>query len=200
MVLRLTLLLAVLTGCGAALDVRELDEPVYANHSAAQTTPQLIETSVAPPMAIFPGSFSRVLKDTTTAVALELNASTVFCTGSGYAGVMLKISIPDLDWLAHFDHRVEGTTLPCATGGACTADFDATTLLQGGAGIEVVPVRVILSETLSVDLNARTCERLLSEHVTTTIRGHTFVHHAADATPTQVPFSQCLAIARTRSP
>lgn len=116
----------------------------------------------------------RVLRDQTTLVALELDSKTVFCTERGYGTVQLKVSVPDLDWLAHFDHRVVGETLPCITGGACTG---LDRLVDPQERFAIAPMRVILSETLLVDREKQSCQRQLVENIESSIRGRKFTHH-----------------------
>ena len=49
--------------------------------------------------AAAPVETSRVLKDETTLIALELTSDSVFCTDRGYGNVQLKVSVPELDHL-----------------------------------------------------------------------------------------------------
>src|SRR5690349_14105848 len=90
-----------------------------------------------------PVQISRVLKDTTTTVALELTDQTVFCTNRGYSQIELKVSVPDLEWLAHFDHKVVGERVPCITGGECSPDLQPTTILDPNETVALAPVRVV---------------------------------------------------------
>lgn len=124
----------------------------------------------------------RVLKDTTTLIALKLTEETVFCTDRGYGNVQLKVSVPDLDWLAHFDHRVFGEGVPCMTGGACKSDFteDGKTpadLIKSDETVDIVPMRVILSERIELDKENKTCQRQIIEEIQSTVRGHEFNHY-----------------------
>jgi hypothetical protein len=128
-----------------------------------------------------PEESSRVLKDSTTWVALELNDKTVFCTDKGYGNVQLKVSVPDLDWLAHFDHRVVGERVPCITGGACSEFLQPDKLLDGGNSIVVVPMRVVLTEHLKIDRDAQSCERQIQEAVHSQIKGQMFSHYRSGA-------------------
>lgn len=124
-------------------------------------------------------SVERILKDSTSLIALDLNPKTVFCTPRGYGMNTVKISVPDLEWLAHLDHRVEGETFPCISGGLC-ADLSDDDVLRNGRGIDMVPMRVVLKEiiTASPDLS---CTRELVEEIHSTVRGKEFTHHAAGA-------------------
>ncbi len=127
-----------------------------------------------------PVESTRVLKDSTTWVALELNDQTVFCTARGYGSIELKVSVPDLDWLAHFDHRVVGEGQPCITGGSCTDILKPGNIVNSGDPIVVAPMRVALSEVTRLDRQAKICERQLQETIQSTIRGHEFNHYRGD--------------------
>lgn len=121
----------------------------------------------------------RVLKDSTTFVGLELNNQSVFCTSRGYGTVQLKVSVPDLDWLAHFDHRVVGERLPCITGGVCGDDLQPNLLVKAEEPVVSAPIRVILREALVADYDQQHCKRQLREEVQSLIRGIRFTHHKA---------------------
>jgi hypothetical protein len=141
-----------------------------------------------------PEVITRTLKDTTTIVSVALNEQTVFCTDRGYGNVQLKVSVPDLNWLAHFDHRVVGEGLPCITGGLCDAVRNPGAILDPEHPLESVPVRVVLTETLSLDHDAKTCTRFLTEEVTSLIRRHKFEHYRYSDDVAPVAFEQCLAV------
>lgn len=141
-----------------------------------------------------PRTEARVLKDTTTQVSIPLNAETVFCTERGYGIVQLKVSVPDLAWLAHFDHRVVGEGLPCITGGACSDTQNPGEIIDAAHPLETIPVRVVLSEQLTIDDEAKTCTRFLTEAVTSLIRRHKFEHYRYSDEAVAVPYEQCLAV------
>lgn len=134
----------------------------------------------------------RVLKDETTMVALELNSENVFCTELGYGSVQLKINVPELDFLAHFDHRVVGERQPCITGGACDAVNNPDSILSGDK-LVAVPVRIILSESLEIDDQAKTCTRTLNENVKSHIKNKNFTHFR-NAEPEVVAYEKCLKV------
>ncbi len=136
-----------------------------------------------------------VLRDVTTPIALELTEQTVFCSAIGYGASFLKVSVPQLDALAHFDHRVEEAGLPCAAVGACDEALGPDTVLQGAPGFEPVDLRVVLTEVLRLDVAARTCTRQLLEDVSTTVRGVPLRHHEEDR-PSPMAFELCALAAR----
>jgi hypothetical protein len=135
---------------------------------------------------------TRVLKDTTTLIALELTPQTVFCTARGYTSIQLKVSVPELDDLAHFDHRVVGENLPCITGGACDDAFQPGGIIRPDERFAIVPMQVVLTENLTINDEARTCFRSLHERVTSTIRDKPFSHVKGSAA-VQVDYEKCLA-------
>ena len=139
-------------------------------------------------------SIERTLKDTTTLVAVDLNPKTVFCTSRGYGTQQIKVSVADLNWLAHFDHRVVGETLPCMTGGACTAELQPGVLIDPKEPVVLIPVRVVLTETLSIDEDRKTCSHRLNESVSSLIRGKPFTHwKTGDVEP--LPYAKCEKLA-----
>ena len=129
-----------------------------------------------PPSGNESRTITRVLKDSTTMVALDLDASTVFCTDRGYGNVQLKVSVPDLSVLAHFDHRVIGENKPCITGGECKGTNVPSSILNPDKKIEVAPIRVILSQTLYINDENKTCSGYLLETINSYIRGIPFQH------------------------
>lgn len=140
------------------------------------------------------GTFQTTLKDVTSPAELTLDDTTVFCSALGYGTSFLKVSVPALDELAHFNHRVSVLGLPCAAAGACTDTFGPESILQGSPGVEQVLIRVVLTEVLQFDASASTCTRQLQETVTTSVRGVALRHHAEDeAVP--VPVERCLTAA-----
>lgn len=145
-----------------------------------------------------PITSKRVLKDTTTYIPLELTQKTVFCTDRGYGNVQLKVSVPDLDWLAYFDHRVVGEGFPCITGGQCNTSLSPDTILNPNERITVVPVRVVLIEHTMIDRSARTCKQRLEEQITSVIRGHKFNHQRGDDDYKPADFEKCNKVVPAR--
>ncbi|MER2567090.1 MAG: hypothetical protein ABTQ32_40560 [Myxococcaceae bacterium] len=143
------------------------------------------------------GTFERVMKDQTSSAQLTLDETTVFCSALGYGLSFLKVSVPALDELAHFDHRVSALGLPCAAAGACTDTFGPDSILQGRPGVEQVSIRVVLTEVLRFDAAAGSCTRQLQETVTTSVRDVPLRHHAEDE-PVSVPVERCLVVAFER--
>lgn len=140
------------------------------------------------------GDQQRVLSDKTSQVALALNDETVFCSAIGYGVSFLKVSVPDLDWLAHFNHRANTLGLPCAAAGECTDLLNPESILQSRPGVEAVEVRVILTEVLRIDVEGQRCSRWLKEDVEATVRGVQLRHHV-EGTPEEVPFETCQVLA-----
>lgn len=155
---------------------------------------RIVSTPVEQPPVLAPGEFRRVLRDTTTPIALELTDETVFCSAFGYGASFLKVSVPDLDWLAHFDHRVIENGLPCAASGACDETNNPEALLAGNPRLSVVPVQVVLTEILTLDPAAGTCMRQLVEDVTIQLADRKLKHHA-EGEVSAYPFEKCAAVA-----
>lgn len=177
------LALTLLAGCGFQPATEDPLEP---------ETKFVGEVEVETP--VFPrGGWTqtRLVRDETTNIALQLDDTSVFCTSLGYGGdYFLKVSIPQLDTLAHFDHRVEGTNLPCAAVGACTPQMNTDNILQGNPGIEPVDLRVVLTERFTLDGDAKTCTRQLIEDVSAEVRGVALKHHV-EGEVLGAPLSDC---------
>jgi hypothetical protein len=170
-VMKKLLALTLLAGCG----FQPANEEPVVDSGTPETRIVEVVTTVLPH-----GQWTKTstVKDVTTPISLELNDTSVFCTSLGYGGEnFLKVSIPQLDALAHFDHRVEGTNLPCAAVGLCSAQMNADNILQSNPGLEPVDLRVLLTEKLFLDGDAETCQRQLIEDVSTTVRGVPLKHH-----------------------
>lgn len=142
-----------------------------------------------------PSEVTTVLKDETNTINLLLNENTVFCSVIGYGASFLKVSIPQLDVLAFFDHRVEEAGLPCAAVGACNLDLGPDQILQGSPGTEQVQVRIVLTELLTLDHAKKTCTRQLLEDVSAVVRGVQLKHHEEDR-PSPMAYEMCLVAAQ----
>jgi hypothetical protein len=155
--------------------------------------PSLLVLAIATPALAQsqPESVTQVLKDDTTFVALALNDKTVFCTQFGYGEPELKVSVPDLDWLAHFDHRVVGELLPCMAAGPCSENLQPGNIIDPTAPITRVPVRVVLKASYVIDHTQKTCERTLQEEVHSVIRDRRFTHGRTGA-PEAVDYDLCV--------
>lgn len=135
-------------------------------------------------------SKERILKDETTKITVELNAKMVRCSSLGYGREELKVSVPDLTYLAIFNHANFGETLPCMSAGACQDGNLPVNLIDATKPTEDTDVRVQLVEILSLDDKTSTCNRVLEERVSAQIRGRAFRHvHSADLG--SYPYSIC---------
>lgn len=132
----------------------------------------------------------RVISDVTTPITLTLNPSTVRCSDIGYGNMQLKVSVPELSYLAVFNHTNFGENLPCITAGRCTDGNQPSDIISNTNPTEEVQIRVKRVETLTLDQKFNTCLRSLDEHVSTQIRGKPFNHHRS-AELTEVPLSIC---------
>lgn len=138
-------------------------------------------------------SVERVLKDSTTFIVLELNHDTVFCTDRGYGDIRLKVSVPQLDYLAHFDHRVSGEALPCMAAGRCGDDLSPETIIRPNEKLEVAAVRVRLFEVLYLDDEEKSCTSYRYEQVSSYLRGNNFFHTAGSESES-VEYDKCLKL------
>jgi hypothetical protein len=191
-----SIVLFALVGCGAQPGSNGGDD-----ESAASLTKKTGSGTAAPAQGTTTTSadglevHSRVVRESTTPVVLTLDSKTVFCTDRGYGMTVLKVSVPDLDWLAHFDHRVEGEGLPCMTAGACTPSFGPNAVTEGAEARVTSSVHVTLTEVVTLDRTKKTCERRLDEEVDADIRGHAFTHsRSGNVEPSD--FETCAAIAK----
>lgn len=192
----LRLLPLLLVACGAGLEAPQIESPLAQECPTPKRT--ALPRNLPPPGEIVeplqPGEARRVLRDQTTTIALSLNSETVFCSALGYSASFLKVSVPDLDWLAHFNHRVEASGLPCAAAGECSEANSPEAVLASNPSLAMVPMRVVLTEHLDIDPAAHTCKRQLVETVTVQLNGRVLRHSAQDEF-TDYPFEKCAAIA-----
>ncbi len=112
----------------------------------------------------------------------------------GFLSQISAFASSELDWLAHFDHRVVGEGLPCITGGACSDVLNPGNLIDPKEKISVAPIRVILSERLLMDQEKKTCQRILEETVKGLVRGKIFQHFRYDSLK-DVDFEKCEKVA-----
>jgi hypothetical protein len=114
-----------------------------------------------------------VIRDETTDVAVDLNATTVKCSAADYSEPMLKILVPALADLTVLNHRNAREGAPCIAAGRC-ADIGPEAVLKSGDGTETIPVRVVLKKVSQIDGDV--CHVALVETVTTEVRGIPFFH------------------------
>jgi hypothetical protein len=115
-----------------------------------------------------------VVRDQTTTVKVDLNASTVKCSAADYSAPMLKVLVPGLAGLTVLNHRNTREGAPCVAAGRCGDGLGPDAILKSGDGAEQIPVRVVLKKVVSLDGDV--CRVSLLETVTTTIRGVPFFH------------------------
>ena len=126
-------------------------------------------------------SKERILKDETNNVTVTLTKDTVRCSNIGYSNLELKVSVPDLDYLAIFNHANVGEALPCMSAGKCVPGNNPIDIIIPGKDTEQTDIRVQLVEILDIDLPTQKCNRTLEERVSAQIRGKAFRHvHSAD--------------------
>ncbi len=135
----------------------------------------------------------RILKDETNPTTVELNRQTVRCSDLGYSNFQLKVSVPDLKFLAALDHANAGEAQPCVTAGRCQPGNQPEDLLTDPNPFVLTTVQVVLREVLAIDHSAKTCRRTLRENVTTQIRGKTFTHMKT-ADLGQYPYDICIQL------
>jgi hypothetical protein len=116
---------------------------------------------------------------------IELNTKTLRCSNVGYSAPELKVSVPDLEWAALFDHSNFGEVLPCMSAGFCalfppvgnTASSVISRMLDLNKPFEKIEISIILSEEYTLNHKRKTCFRGLNEDLETNIRGTIFTHH-----------------------
>lgn len=123
----------------------------------------------------------RLLSSTTTPMTLALNAGSVRCLVGDYGASSLKITTPDLRYITMFRHTTQGETESCINAGPCKNSFNGSHLepsliIDPSKPTEEVNITVDVSETLTIDHTAKTCQRMISEHVKTVVRGLPFQH------------------------
>lgn len=134
----------------------------------------------------------RVLKDVTVDTVLALNRETVRCSAVGYGLEELKVSVPDLDYVAFFDHANRGELVPCMTAGRT---FEGCTVLphlvDETKPTETSKLRVVLTEIYEIDHEKNTCARRLEEVASMDVRGTAFQHYRAGHLG-NLPYAECV--------
>ncbi|HUS33394.1 MAG TPA: hypothetical protein VMZ53_33055 [Kofleriaceae bacterium] len=146
-----------------------------AKPAAADTGPTYVET---------------VVTDTTTAVDLKLDSSTVLCSSADYGALFLKVLIPDLARLTLLDHQNLGAGAPCVASGQCMPGNMPSNVIDAAHPTAHVLVNVKEVRADEGDPVAQTCTTTLIERVHVNIRGIDFFHERQAPLGTR-PFSDC---------
>jgi hypothetical protein len=117
-----------------------------------------------------------LIHDTTTAVEVELSATTVLCSAADYSGAFLKVGMPQLAALTLLDHQNIGANAPCVAAGFCSPSNSPADIIDPAEPTEVVNIRVRATRQDLVDEAAGTCTTTLIENVNVVIRGKEFTH------------------------
>lgn len=146
--------------------------------------------SLATPFPVGPLTHKeRVIRDQTVPSQIQLDATTVRCSAIGYSQAELKISVPDLEFLAVFNHTNFGESAPCMTAGACQPGRMPANILTSEP-TEDISLHVVLKETYDLDAAAKTCQHTLIEEISTVVRGVPFFHQRS-ADLGDFPFDLC---------
>ncbi len=126
--------------------------------------------------AAFPTYEETVVHDTTTAVEIKLDASTVLCSSADYGALYLKVGMPELAKLTLLDHQNIGANAPCVAAGICTQGNRPEDIIDPAHPTETVQINVKAVRLDEADEAAQTCNTTLIERVHVTIRGVEFTH------------------------
>jgi MYXO-CTERM domain-containing protein len=126
--------------------------------------------------AAFPTYEETVIHDTTTAVEIKLDATTVLCSAADYGALYLKVGMPELAKLTLLDHQNIGANAPCVAAGVCTTGNQPEDIIDPTKPTEVVQINVKAIRLDEADQAAQTCNTMLIERVNVTIRGVDFTH------------------------
>lgn len=132
----------------------------------------------------------KILRDEQVPSTLQLDEQSVRCSALGYGTSQLKISVPDLKWVAIFDHINVGESEPCMSAGLCTPERNPESLIGGGVKSTSVTLHHVLKEVYTLDLAAKTCQRTLKENLDTLVEGIPFFHERS-ADLGSFPFEFC---------
>lgn len=126
--------------------------------------------------AAFPTYEETVVHDTTTAVEIKLDASTVLCSAADYGALYLKVGLPELAKLTLLDHQNIGANAPCVAAGICSPGNRPEDIIDPAHPTETVQINVKAVRLDEADEAAQTCNTTLIERVHVTIRGVEFTH------------------------
>jgi hypothetical protein len=128
---------------------------------------------------------SKVVSKGEHKVVIRLDETTVRCSSLGYGRTELKISVPQLEWIAIFDHSNIGESVPCMTAGQCEQIFSNGDVLPGLRPSDIIrsseprgetSIEVTLTEHLMIDTEKKTCTRSLEEDLKADLRRQNFTH------------------------
>lgn len=126
---------------------------------------------------------TKIISTRTVDLPVDVSTSKVRYTNKGYGEIyMVKILVPELAEETVMNHRNEGEGAPCL---ATTEIQTVAELIGNNPGVDTVPfvIELVKSTYLRQD---GTCSVSLTENISTTVRGHKFVHVRSSALPDRV--------------
>lgn len=135
----------------------------------------------------------RIIHDKIQKASVTFDLLNVRCSALGYGLTELKITVPELEWLAFFDHSNIGEQAPCMTAGACVEGNRPTDLIGNVGGTEDIDVRFILKEVFILDFGRSVCTRRIEERLESVVRGVNFDHFRSKNFG-ELPMEECLRI------
>lgn len=133
-----------------------------------------------------------LVHDTTTAVEITLDESTVLCSSADYGALFLKVGMPELAAVTLLDHQNIGAGAPCVAAGLCVPGNMPSDIIDAADPTETVDINVKALRGDSTDSTAQTCETYLIERVRVVIRGVEFTHERTAPLGSR-PFADCVS-------
>ncbi|MES2856195.1 MAG: hypothetical protein V4692_10050 [Bdellovibrionota bacterium] len=127
-------------------------------------------------------SGDKVISSREVVLPIDISEKMVKHSRADYSMPTVKILVPELAAETIMNHR------NTAEGAPCLAAYDAKTpsaVIQGRPARETAVFKIELVRSVYPNLENKTCEVVLTENVTTTIRGFVFEHSRNSILPTR---------------
>jgi len=122
-----------------------------------------------------------VLSTSTVQLPVDISSAKVVKTNKGYGTTYLvKVLIPALAGPTLMNHRNDGEPAPCM---ATYETNQISDIVQNNPETLSVPVSIQLVKSVAPSADGKTCQVLLTENVSTIIRGFHFVHSRSQQMP-----------------
>jgi hypothetical protein len=126
-----------------------------------------------------------LISSRTVTVPVDISKAKVVITNKGYGTTYLvKVLVPALAAPTLMNHRNEGESAPCLA----TYETDQIDdVVQGRPEVINADMKIDLRKSVYVSSDDKLCHVVLTEDISTTIRGFNFVHGRSSDLPTRDP-------------
>lgn len=123
-----------------------------------------------------------IVSQKTVDVPITINSTLLKLSQADYSIPTVKILVPALADITVMNHRNSREGAPCL---ATDATKEPNDIIQNRDEVTTVPMTITLTKLLYVDSVTNKCQVVLTESVTTQIRGFAFYHDRSQAMPSR---------------